>query len=128
MLQAGIVAPDRLRQAIDVISRNTMLQARLIEDILDVSRIVSGKLEIEAVPVMLAPLIDAVVSGMLPAAQAKNVEIVKAAPADLPVMEGDPKRLHQVLGNARHRDRGSGFRRRHRAGVPALRVRSIPAG
>jgi signal transduction histidine kinase/CheY-like chemotaxis protein len=99
MLQAGVVGPDRMRQAIDVIGRNTMLQARLIEDILDVSRIISGKLEIEAVPVMLAPLIDTVVSGMLPAAQAKNVELVKAAPADLPIVDGDPKRLHQVLGN-----------------------------
>ena len=99
MLQSGIVAPDRLRQAIDVIGRNTTLQARLIEDILDVSRIISGKLEIEAVPVMPAPLIDTVVSGMLPAAQAKNIELVKEAPADLPVMDGDPKRLHQVLGN-----------------------------
>jgi signal transduction histidine kinase len=98
MLQAGVVGPDRMRQAIDVIGRNTMLQARLIEDILDVSRIISGKLEIEAVPVMVAPLIDTVVSGMLPAAQAKNVELVKAAP-DLPVVDGDPKRLHQVLGN-----------------------------
>jgi signal transduction histidine kinase/CheY-like chemotaxis protein len=99
MLQAGVVGPERLRQAIDVISRNTMLQARLIEDILDVSRIISGKLELEPVPVRLAPLIDTVVSGMLPAAHAKNVELVKAAPADLPVMDGDPKRLHQVLGN-----------------------------
>jgi signal transduction histidine kinase/CheY-like chemotaxis protein len=99
MLQAGIVGPDRLRQAIDVIGRNTTLQARLIEDILDVSRIISGKLEIEAVPVMVAPLIDAVVSGMLPAAQAKNVELVKAASDDLPILDGDPKRLHQVLGN-----------------------------
>src|SRR5262245_36174211 len=99
MLQAGMVTPERLRQAIDVIGRNTTLQARLIEDILDVSRIISGKLEIEAVPVRVAPLIDTVVNGMLPEAQAKNIEIVKAAPADLPVLSGDPKRLYQVLGN-----------------------------
>jgi len=99
MLQAGVVTPDRLQQAIDVIGRNTMLQARLIEDILDVSRIISGKLEIESVPVMIAPLIDTVVSGMLPAAHAKNVEVVTEAPAIFPIMDGDPKRLHQVLGN-----------------------------
>ncbi len=47
MLQTGIVSPERVRHAIDVIGRNTTLQARLIEDILDVSRIISGKLEIE---------------------------------------------------------------------------------
>ena len=99
MLQAGMVAPERLRQAIEVIGRNTTLQARLIEDILDVSRIISGKLEIETVPMMVAPLIETVVRGMLPAAQAKNVELVKDASADLPMIDGDPKRLHQVLGN-----------------------------
>jgi signal transduction histidine kinase/CheY-like chemotaxis protein len=99
MLQMGVVSPERLRHAIDVIGRNTTLQARLIEDILDVSRIVSGKLEIEHAPVLLAPLIDTVVSGMMPAAQAKNIELVKSTPNDLPVIEGDAKRLHQVLGN-----------------------------
>jgi CheY-like chemotaxis protein len=82
-----------------VIGRNTLLQARLIEDILDVSRIMSGKLELESVPVLLAPLVDTVVSGVLPDAQAKNIELVKTAPPDLPQIDGDPKRLHQVLGN-----------------------------
>jgi len=99
MLQTGMVSPERLRHAIDVIGRNTNLQARLIEDILDVSRIISGKLEIEHAPVLIAPLIDTVVSGMMPAAQGKNIELVKTIPADLPVIDGDAKRLHQVLGN-----------------------------
>jgi len=99
ILQTGIVSPERLRHAIDVIGRNTNLQARLIEDILDVSRIISGKLEIEHAPVLIAPLIDTVVSGMMPAAQGKNIELVKTTPHDLPVIDGDAKRLHQVLGN-----------------------------
>ena len=99
MLQTGVVSPERLRHAIDVIGRNTNLQARLIEDILDVSRIISGKLEIEHAPVLIAPLIDTVVSGMMPAAQGKNIELVKTTPHDLPVIDGDAKRLHQVLGN-----------------------------
>jgi signal transduction histidine kinase/CheY-like chemotaxis protein len=99
MLQMGVVSPERLRHAIDVIGRNTTLQARLIEDILDVSRIVSGKLEIEHAPVLLAPLIDTVIAGMMPAAQAKNIDLVKSTSQDLPVIEGDAKRLHQVLAN-----------------------------
>jgi len=99
MLQTGMVSPERLRHAIDVIGRNTNLQARLIEDILDVSRIISGKLEIEHAPVRIAPLIDTVVSGAMPAAQGKNIELVKTTPADLPLIDGDAKRLHQVLGN-----------------------------
>lgn len=99
MLQAGAVSPERLRHAIEVIGRNTTLQARLIEDILDVSRIISGKLEVERTPILLAPLIDTVVSGMTPAAQAKHIELVKTAPVDLPLIEGDAKRLHQALGS-----------------------------
>jgi signal transduction histidine kinase/CheY-like chemotaxis protein len=99
MLQTGILSPERLRHAIDVIGRNTTLQARLIEDILDVSRIISGKLEIETTPVLLGPLLDTVIGGATPAAQAKSIDLVKTAPADLPVIDGDPKRLHQVLGN-----------------------------
>ena len=99
MLQTGMVSPERLRHAIDVIGRNTNLQARLIEDILDVSRIISGKLEIEHAPVLIAPLIDTVVSGAMPAAQGKNIELVKTTPGDLPLIDGDAKRLHQVLGN-----------------------------
>lgn len=99
MLQMGVASPERLRHAIDVIGRNTTLQARLIEDILDVSRIISGKLEIEHAPVLLAPLIDTAVSGMVPAAQSKNIELVKSTSSDLPMIEGDAKRLHQVLGN-----------------------------
>ena len=99
ILQTGIVPPERVRHAIEVIGRNTTLQARLIEDILDVSRIISGKLEIDQAPVLLGPLVDTVVSGTMPTAQAKNIELVKTAPADLPVIDGDAKRLHQVLGN-----------------------------
>jgi signal transduction histidine kinase/CheY-like chemotaxis protein len=99
MMQTGTLPTDRLRHALDVIRRNTTLQARLIEDILDVSRIISGKLEIEMTPVLLSPLIDTVVSGMVPGAQAKNIELLKTAPGDLPIIDGDPKRLHQVLGN-----------------------------
>jgi len=99
MLKTGVVSQERLDHAIDVIGRNTTLQARLIEDILDVSRIISGKLEIENVPMSLSPLIDTVISGALPAAHAKNIELVKSVPIDLPIVDGDPKRLHQVLGN-----------------------------
>ena len=99
MLQTGIVSPERLRHAIEVIGRNTTLQARLIEDILDVSRIISGKLEIELTPVLLGPLIDTAISGALPAAQAKSIDLVKTAPAELPEIDGDHKRLHQVFGN-----------------------------
>jgi PAS domain S-box-containing protein len=99
MLQSGTLSSERMKQAIEVIRRNTILQAQLIEDILDVSRIITGKLEVERVPVWLPELITTVVSGALPSADAKGVEIVPNVASDLPSIHGDPKRLHQVIGN-----------------------------
>ena len=99
MLQSGELTPARAAQAIQVIGRNARLQAQLIEDILDVSRIITGKLEVERVPVSLAQLFDAVISGVGPAADAKRVELRQDVASDLPPIDGDPKRLHQVLNN-----------------------------
>ncbi len=99
ILGSGELAPERLRRALDVIGRNAKLQAQLIEDILDVSRVISGKLEIERVPVLVPPLVEAVVSAVLPAAEARRVRVEAEAPGEVPPIDGDPKRLQQVLGN-----------------------------
>jgi CheY-like chemotaxis protein len=99
MLQAGDVSPDRLQKAIDVIGRNARLQAQLIEDILDVSRIITGKLEIERVPIVVPDLIEEVVAAALPSAKARGISLVRRLDADLPPIEGDPRRLQQALGN-----------------------------
>jgi CheY-like chemotaxis protein len=71
----------------------------LIEDILDVSRIITGQLEIERVPVSLPQLLETVVAGIGPAADAKGITLEPHIPVDLPTTHGDPKRLHQVLNN-----------------------------
>ena len=99
MLQGPRLSPDRAAQAIGVIDRNAKLQAQLIEDILDVSRIITGKLEIDRVPVSMAGLVDTVLADAAPAAAAKHITFSTDVPGDLPAVEGDPKRLHQILGN-----------------------------
>jgi PAS domain S-box-containing protein len=99
LLRNGAVGPDRTEQALDVISRNAMLQRQLIDDILDVSRIITGKLELDREAVSVSQLVDTVVSGVAPLAAAKGIELVHAVAADLPPLEGDERRLHQVLGN-----------------------------
>jgi PAS domain S-box-containing protein len=99
MLQADGLSPDRVRRAFDVIGRNARLQGQLIEDILDVSRIITGKLEIDRVPLLVDQLLDTAISGVLPAANAKQIQVSREICADLPAIEGDPKRLQQVLGN-----------------------------
>jgi PAS domain S-box-containing protein len=99
MLESGELPPDRARQAIDVIARNARLQAQIIEDILDVSRIITGKLAIDRGPVALPQLIEAVVNGATPAATAKRLDLSRTVPGTLPVIEGDARRLHQVFSN-----------------------------
>ena len=99
ILQNGELPPARATQAIDVIGRNARLQAQLIEDILDVSRIITGKLEIERTLVPVAPLLDTVAAGIAPAAAAKRITFDTHIAGDLPLLSADPKRLHQVLNN-----------------------------
>jgi PAS domain S-box-containing protein len=99
MLQTGDLTPSRARQAVEVIGRNARLQAQLIEDILDVSRIITGKLDIERVPVSISQVLDTIVSGIGPAAEAKRLVLRQEIALDLPPIEGDPKRLHQVFNN-----------------------------
>jgi PAS domain S-box-containing protein len=99
MLQAGERTAARTQQAIEVIGRNARLQAQLIEDILDVSRIITGKLDIDRVPVSVSQVLETIVAGIGPFAEATGVIIRQEIDADLPPIEGDPKRLHQVLNN-----------------------------
>jgi PAS domain S-box-containing protein len=99
MLLAGTLPADRARQAIDIIGRNAKAQAQLIEDILDISRIITGKLEIEPQIISVAHLMDGVVAGALPAARAKQITISKHVPDGMPPIDGDLKRLHQVLSS-----------------------------
>lgn len=99
MLQSGELTAVRAKQAVDVISRNARLQGQLIEDILDVSRIITGKLEVERAPMSVAQLVETVVSGMAPTADAKRIRVELHIAPELPPIEGDPKRLHQVLNN-----------------------------
>jgi PAS domain S-box-containing protein len=99
MLQSGNLSPDRAGQAVDVIGRNARLQGQLIDDILDVSRIITGKFEIERAPVSIPQLIETAVSAVAPAAASRQIAVgVQIAP-EVPPIEGDPKRLSQVLNN-----------------------------
>lgn len=99
MLESGELPPARTQLAIEVIGRNARLQAHLIEDILDVSRIITGKLDIEPVPVSVPQVVDTAVNAVAPAAVAKGVALETTIAAALPAVHGDVRRLHQVLNN-----------------------------
>ena len=97
--QAERLSPEQVGVAIEVIGRNAKLQTQLIEDILDVTRIVAGKVEIERRPLLVPQLIDTVLAGLIPAAEAKRITLSREIAEYLPPTLGDPKRLHQVLSN-----------------------------
>ncbi len=94
------VAPDEnsIREATDTIERNARAQTRIIEDLLEMSRIISGKTRLDVQQTDLAAVIDAAVESLLPAAEARKIRIAKMIDPIEPIM-GDPARLQQVLWN-----------------------------
>jgi signal transduction histidine kinase/CheY-like chemotaxis protein len=93
-----VVNPAILSKGLAVIERNSRAQVKLIEDILDVSRIISGKLRLELRPIDLDGILRAAVEVIRPAAEAKGVSL-RAAGSPGAVVLGDPDRLQQVLWN-----------------------------
>jgi PAS domain S-box-containing protein len=87
------------RQALDVIERNAIAQARLVDDLLDVSRIITGKIRLNPEPVDIAAVTRAALETVAPAAAARRLRIVADIPSDLPSMTGDTQRLQQVFWN-----------------------------
>jgi signal transduction histidine kinase len=96
--QGKEVPPMILSRALDVIERNTALQSRLVDDLLDVSRAAAGTLSIDSQVVQLGPLAASVVAVNQPAAAEKSIDLT-IAQVDNPTIWGDPERLQQVLSN-----------------------------
>ena len=97
LLTAGLTDPTAVR-ALASIKRNAKTQQRLVEDLLDVSRIVTGKFPLERNPVDLTAAVTTAVETMRPAAVAKNVRMTTTLPASVQV-HGDGHRLQQVAMN-----------------------------
>jgi CheY-like chemotaxis protein/two-component sensor histidine kinase len=91
--------PETQGRGLEAIERNARAQVQLIDDLLDVSRIVTGKLRLDVRPVDVAAVIDAALDTMRPAAEAKGVRLQTVVdPRAAPIM-GDPDRLQQVVWN-----------------------------
>jgi PAS domain S-box-containing protein len=91
--------PQTLAEGLSVISRNARAQTQLIEDLLDMSRITSGKLRLEVLRVDLSDVISAAVESVRPAAEAREIRLVKVLDSIRMVVSGDPHRLQQVVWN-----------------------------
>jgi signal transduction histidine kinase/AmiR/NasT family two-component response regulator len=86
-------------QAAEVIERNARVQTQIVDDLLDMSRIIAGKVRLEVRTVELADVIDAALETVAPAAEARAIELEKHVPPAVAPVRGDPHRLQQVVWN-----------------------------
>jgi signal transduction histidine kinase len=99
LLRSGKLDNDGMTHAVDVIERNAAAQRQIIEDLLDVSRIVAGKLRISTQPVDLLLVIHAAIDAVQPAAEAKEIKISTHVEAPDLIVKADVERLQQVFWN-----------------------------
>ncbi len=99
LLRNGTLDPKGVAQALDAIERNAWLQSRLIDDLLDTSRIATGKLHFEPQPTDLNSAVKAAVDTVLASAAGKNIDLM-VRPASIPiVVNAEPVRLQQIVWN-----------------------------
>ncbi|HYB94598.1 MAG TPA: ATP-binding protein [Vicinamibacterales bacterium] len=99
MLRAGQLDEAATIQALDAIERNTRAQSQLVEDLLDISRIITGKLRLDVRSVELSSVVDTAVDAVKPAADAKNIRLQKVLDPRAAPISADPDRLQQVVWN-----------------------------
>jgi len=99
LLKSDDLDPGAVTRAVGMIERSTKTLAQLIDDLLDASRIIAGKLTFETRPLELRPVIEAAFDAAAPAAEAKGILLERSLPGPLPPVAGDPGRLQQVVGN-----------------------------
>ena len=99
LMARGSLDEGKKARALDLIERNAKLQAQLVEDLLDVSRIISGKLHLEVRPMDLAAVVEAALDAIRPAADAKAIRMDSSLAPGAEYVAGDPSRLQQVIWN-----------------------------
>jgi PAS domain S-box-containing protein len=99
MLNLGVLKGERRSKAVTVLTRNAEALRQIIDDVLDVSRITSGKLRLNVRPVELDEILKNAVATVQPAADAKGVSLQMIIDSQVPPVSGDPDRLQQVFWN-----------------------------
>jgi signal transduction histidine kinase/ActR/RegA family two-component response regulator len=99
MLRSGIVAPEKTAKSIETIERNATSLTQIVEDVLDISRIVSGKIRLNVQAVDFPAIVRNAIDAIAPAADAKGVRIESVLDPEAAPVSGDPERLQQVLWN-----------------------------
>ncbi|MDF3070353.1 MAG: Chemotaxis protein methyltransferase CheR [Polyangiaceae bacterium] len=99
LLRTGQLSADRAEHALDIIDRNCKAQARIVEDLLDISRLVTGNIRIHPAQLDLTSVVDMVVESARPAAEAKRISIEREMEESEAILRGDSQRLQQVVWN-----------------------------
>jgi two-component system CheB/CheR fusion protein len=99
LLQRPQIDAETMTQGLQAIERSTQAQAHLITDLLDISRISSGRLRLDAEPIQLVPIIEAAIDVVRISAEGKNIEIIPRLDPTPRNIVGDPTRLQQVMWN-----------------------------
>jgi signal transduction histidine kinase/CheY-like chemotaxis protein len=99
MMQAGQLSGDDSRRALDAIVRNANAQVQLIDDLLDVSRVIAGKLRLDVQAVDLKSVVEYALDAIRPAAEAKRIRLQAVLDPRAGPTTGDPARLQQVVWN-----------------------------
>ncbi len=99
MLSSGQLDSEGSKHALEVVERNAWAQKQIIEDILDVSRVITGKLQLNLSPVDLVTIVDAALDAVRPAMEAKEIKVETFIDSSLRLISGDADRLQQVVWN-----------------------------
>ena len=99
MIRNGEVEGASATRAIETIERNARSQARLIDDLLDVSRIITGNLRLDLHPLNVAPIVEAAIDALRPTADVKGIQLRIEMLSGSCLVKGDPNRLRQVIWN-----------------------------
>jgi signal transduction histidine kinase/DNA-binding response OmpR family regulator len=99
LLRSGKLTDETAANALETIERNARAQSQLIDDLLDVSRIITGKLSLDTRAIELGPIVEAAINSVRPAAQAKNIQLHADLNQATGLVAGDASRLQQVVWN-----------------------------
>lgn len=99
LMRMGGLSDDDMQTGMEVIHRNVRIQTQIVEDLLDMSRIISGKLRLDVQRVNLPEIINASLESVRPAAEAKDIRLQKIVDPLAGPIAGDPSRLQQIIWN-----------------------------
>jgi PAS domain S-box-containing protein len=99
MLQSGMLTPDKHARALHIVERNATSLTQIVEDVLDVSRIISGKIRLNIQSVDLPAVVSDAIATVMPAADAKQVRVQTILDPRAAPISGDPDRMQQIVWN-----------------------------